>query len=227
MGRSGIVVWAAGCMPVIDIKKRETAVGAGDDAECAAQNVALKSVLQHKTTISKVLLLGRWSYYFQGHGVGIDQQNLIEITNTDSEEQTGASLDEAGRASLALRNTVHWLKSAGYDVYVLEQVPEIPNYSSHKLFQMVRSGQNDVGQAIALFGTEPLAEVDRRQREANEVLGLLAREGTIHILRTHQLFCGPAQCSAWTDWGPSYFDNNHLTVTTSQHIRKVFLPVME
>jgi peptidoglycan/LPS O-acetylase OafA/YrhL len=227
LGRSGIVVWAAGCMPAFDIKKRETAVGAGDDAECATQNAALKSVLQHNTSIAKVLLLGRWSYYFQGHGVGIDRQNLIEITNIDPEKQAGLSLDEAGRAGLALRNTVHWLKSAGFEVYVLEQVPEITNYTSHKLFQLVRSGQHDVAHAIALFGTEPRADVDRRQREANEVLEQLAGEGTIRILRTHQFFCGPVQCSAWTDWGPAYFDNNHLTVTTSQHIRKVFLPLMQ
>jgi hypothetical protein len=116
--------------------------------------------------------------------------------------------------------------SAGYEVYVLEQMPEIPNYSSRKLFQSVRSGQYDVQRAIALFGTVPRAEVDARQRQANEVLDQIAEDGSSQILHTHQLFCDGEKCSAWSAWGPAYFDNNHLTVTTSLHIRNVFLPLM-
>ena len=223
LGRSGIVVWAAGCMPAFDIIKRETAVGAGDDAECAAQNAALKSALKQARSIEKILLLGRWAYYFEGRGLGMDGQNLIEIASANPNERT---LGEAARTGAALRDTVHSLKSAGYQVYVLEQMPEIPNYSSRKLFQVVRSGQYDVHHAIELFGTVPRAMVDARQRQANEVLDQMAKDGSAHIIHTHQLFCDAEKCSAWSAWGPAYFDNNHLTVTTSLHIRQVFQPLM-
>ena len=227
LGRSGRVVWAAGCMPAFDIVKRESAAGPRADDECAAQNAALKSGLKRVGSIKKILLLGRWAYYFEGRGLGVDSQNLITITNADSDErQTGGALTEAARTGVALRDTVHWLKSAGYEVYVLEQIPEIPNYSSRKLFQAVRSGQYDVRQAIALFGTVPRADVDARQRQADEALDQIAKDGSTQILHTHQLFCGTEMCSAWSAWGPAYFDNNHLTVTTSLHIRKVFLPLM-
>ena len=227
LGRSGIVVWAAGCMPAFDIIKRESAAGPRADDECAAQNAALKSGLKRAGSIKKILLLGRWAYYFEGRGLGVDSQNRITITNADSNErQTGGALDEASRAGVALRDTVRWLKSAGYEVYVLEQMPEIPNYSSRKLFQAVRSGRYDVQRAIALFGTVPRSEVDARQRQAEEVLDQIAKDGSAQIIHTHQLFCDADNCSAWSDWGPAYFDNNHLTVTTSLHIRKMFLPSM-
>ena len=105
-------------------------------------------------------------------------------------------------------------------------MPEIPNYSSRKLFQAVRSGHYDEQRAIDSFGTVPRVEVDARQLQANEMLDQIAKDGSAHILHTHQLFCDAEKCSAWSAWGPAYFDNNHLTVTTSLHIRNVFLPVM-
>jgi hypothetical protein len=214
-------------MPAFDIIKRESAASPRDDDECGAQNTALKSALKRAGSIKKILLLGRWAYYFEGRGLGVDSQNLIKITNADSNGRpTSGALDEAATTGVALRDTVQWLMSAGYKVYVLEQLPEIPNYSSRKLFQAVRSGQYDVQHAIALFGTVPRAEVDARQRQANEALDEIANDGSAQILHTHQLFCGAEKCSAWSDWGPAYFDNNHLTVTTSLHIRKVFLPLM-
>src|SRR5258708_1443339 len=196
LGRSGIVVWAAGCMPAFDIIKWESAASPRADDECAAQNDALKSALKRTGSIKKILLLGRWAYYFEGRGLGVDSQNLIKVTNADSNErQTDAALEEAARTGVALRDTFHWLKSAGYEVYVLEQMPEIPNYSSRKLFQAVRSGQYDVQHAIALFGTVPRAEVDARQRQANEGLDQIAKDGSAQILHKHQLFCGADKSS--------------------------------
>jgi len=205
LGRSGMVVWAAGCMPAFDIIKRENAAGPRADDECTAQNAAVKSGLKRTGSLKKILLLGRWAYYFEGRGLGVDSQNLIKITNADfNERQTGGALDEAARTGVALRDTVHWLKSAGYEVYVLEQMPEIPDYSSRKLFQAVRSGQYDVQRAIALFGTVPRVEVDARQRQANEVLDQIARDGAAKIIQTHYLFCDVEKCSAWSAWGPAY-----------------------
>ena len=103
LGRSGIVVWAAGCMPAFDIIKRGTAVGAGDDDECAAQNAALKSGLKQIGSIGKILLLGRWAYYFEGRGVGVDSRNLIEITNSSPNgRRPDSTLNQAARTGTAL-----------------------------------------------------------------------------------------------------------------------------
>lgn len=226
-GLAGRVVWAGGCMPAFDIVKRESASSPRQDQECAAQNSAVKLALQKPGPIKNVLLVGRWAYYTEGRGIGSDAQNQISMLRPGSSAAaTDASSDQAKTVADALRNTVRWLSDRGYAVYLLEQVPEIPEFSGRKLFQGVRSGREDVNGALAQFGTVPRAQVDARQQTANEALRQAAMAGHARILPTHQLFCSGETCSAWRSWGPAYFDNNHLTVASSIQIRAVLLPAM-
>jgi hypothetical protein len=184
-------------------------------------------MLAHRNMIRKVLLVGRWAYYTEGRGVGIDQQNLIRITRaTDSASPAVAVPDQAAVVEQALLDTVHWLRAMGYEVYVLEDAPEIPDYSSRKLFQTVRGGHSSVQDAIARFGTVTRAEVERRQGRASQALHLAAVNDGATIVSTHQLFCHAESCSAWSGFGPAYFDNNHVTGSTSRRIRQIFLPAM-
>jgi peptidoglycan/LPS O-acetylase OafA/YrhL len=223
-GLGGILIWAGGCMPAFNIRKQETASGPRADGACTAQNTAVKTMLGRRNTIRKVMLVGRWAYYTEGQGIGIDKQNLIRIdrpTNT-----TAAPADQANTVAQALLDTVHWLRANGYEVYLLEQPPEIPDFSSRKLFQTVRGGHADVQDAIAHFGTVPRAQVEQRQERASEALRVAAEKGGATIVSTHQLFCDPTVCSAGTAYGPAYFDNNHLTGSTSRQIREIFLPAM-
>jgi peptidoglycan/LPS O-acetylase OafA/YrhL len=226
-GLGGLLIFAGGCMPAFDIRKQETATGPQSDTACAAQNIAVKAMLAHRNTIRKVLLVGRWAYYTEGRGVGIDQQNLIRITRaTDSISPTVAAPDQAAVVERALLDTVHWLRARGYEVYALEDPPEIPDYSSRKLFQTVRGGHSNVQDAIARFGTVTRAEVERRQGRASQALHLAAVNDGATIVSTHQLFCHGESCSAWSVFGPAYFDNNHLTGSASRRIRQIFLPAM-
>jgi hypothetical protein len=226
-GLGGLIIWAAGCMPAFDIRKQESATGPRSDNACAAQDIAVKTMLAHRNSIKKVLLLGRWAYYTEGRGTGIDQQNLIRITSmADSPSSSTTAADQATIVARALLDTVRWLRERGYEVYLLEQMPEIEAYSSRKLFQTVRGGQASVQDAIAQFGTTTRAEVERRQARANEALRLAAANGGATILSTHELFCRSDSCSAWSSFGPAYFDNNHVTSSTSRRIRQIFLPAM-
>jgi peptidoglycan/LPS O-acetylase OafA/YrhL len=224
---SGLLVFAGGCIPAFDIRKQESATGPVSDNACTAQNIAVKALLTRRNTIKKVLLVGRWAYYTEGQGIGIDRQNLIRISrSTDSVDTAPASADQAAVVAKALIDTVHWLRERGYEVYLLEDTPEIPDYSSRRLFQAVRGGHSSVQTAIAQFGTVTRIEVERRQARANDVLRAAAAHEGATILPTHQLFCGSEFCSAWTDAGPAYFDNNHVTGSTSRRIREIFLPAM-
>lgn len=72
-----------------------------------------------------------------------------------------------------------------------------------------------------------VAEVDRRQRTAQELFTTLERQGKITILRTHNFFCGSLMCSSWLNGAPALFDNNHVTVTTSRKMRGIFRPALE
>jgi peptidoglycan/LPS O-acetylase OafA/YrhL len=226
-GLGGLLIFAGGCIPAFDLRKQESATGPKSDKACATQNIAMKAMLTHRNTIKKVLLVGRWAYYFEGRGIGVDQQNVIRITRaTDSAGTGAAEPDQSTVVAQALIGTVHWLRATGYEVYLLEDVPEIPNYSSRGLFQIVRGGHSDVHDAIARFGTVSRAEVERRQGRAQEALRMAAESGDAIIVPTHELFCHSDSCSAWSAFGPAYFDNNHVTGSTSRRIRQIYLQAM-
>jgi peptidoglycan/LPS O-acetylase OafA/YrhL len=226
-GLGGLLIFAGGCVPAFDLRKQESATGPKSDNACAAQNIAVKAMLARPNTIRKVLLVGRWAYYTEGQGIGVDKQNLIQITPVaDSTRTTAAPADQAAVVARALIDTVHWLRATGYEVYLLEDPPEIPDFSSRKLFQTVRGGHSDVQDAVARFGTVARAEVERRQGHANEALRLAAANEGATIVSTHELFCQGELCSAWSTLGPTYFDNNHITGSTSRRIRQKFLPAM-
>ena len=173
------------------------------------------------------MLVGRWAYYTEGRGIGIDAHNRIRVEPLDVDGAAGAAAgDQARIVAAALRSTVAWLHGAGYKVSLLEQIPEIPQFTGRKLFQTVRSGRDSVAGAIAGFGTVERAQVEERQRAATLALQEAAGAGAATILPTRSLFCRGAVCSAWAYSRPAYFDNNHLTVTTSREIRSSLLPGM-
>jgi peptidoglycan/LPS O-acetylase OafA/YrhL len=226
-GLGGLLIFAGGCMPAFDIRKQESATGPRSDNDCAAQNAAVRVMLSRHNSIKKVLLVGRWAYYTEGRGVGRDSQNVIRIDRVkEGPSDAAAVVDQPTVVAQALCDTVRWLHQRGYEVYLLEQPPEIPYFTSLKLFQTVRAGHMDVQQAIASFGTVAHAAVEERQRHATDALRLAAAGGEATILATHQLFCQGASCSAWSDSAPAYFDNNHLTGATSRRIRNILLPAM-
>lgn len=225
-GVGGLVVGAAGCLPAFDTRKQESATGPRGDRACSVQNAAVKRLLTQPSSIKRVLLVGRWSYYTEGRGIGIDAQNVIRIESTLDTSPADPAGGQAEVVKEALGDTVHWLRDRGYRVYLLQQIPEIPEFSSRKLFQVVRSGKASIDDAIKRFGRVSLDNVERRQRHATEALQAAAAGGGATILTTHQLFCDGQTCSAWDDSGPAYFDNNHVTGSTTRRIRRVFLPAI-
>jgi peptidoglycan/LPS O-acetylase OafA/YrhL len=223
-GVGGLLIFSGGCLPAFDTRKEESATGPRSDRECSIETAAVKRMLAQHSSIRKVLLIGRWSYYTEGRGIGIDSQNVIRVESTINTPHAPLR-GQAEVVKQALSDTVRWLHARGFRVYLLQQIPEIPEYSSRKLFQVVRSGKASVGEAIARFGRVPLDEVERRQRNAGEALEAAAASGAT-ILSTHQLFCDEHTCSAWDDSGPAYFDNNHVTGSTARRIRRIFLPAI-
>ena len=167
-GVGGVLIYAGGCMPAFDIRKEERATGARSDNECATQNIAVKAMLSKHNSIKKILLVGRWAYYTEGRGIGIDRQNLIRITRVTGDG--GASPDQTAVVTEALSGTVRWLRAMGYEVYLLEDMPEIPDFSSRRLFQFIRGGHASLEQAIAQIGTVPRGDVEERQLRSNAAL---------------------------------------------------------
>jgi hypothetical protein len=109
---------------------------------------------------------------------------------------------------------------------VLEQTPEFPQSNASLIARGVVNRRLSLGQARDLTKVTR-ADVEGRQAFAESLLSRLSSDGKISILRTHDFFCGPAICSSWMNGAPALFDNNHVTVTTSRRMRKIFAPALE
>ncbi len=218
-GTAGLTIWKGGCPPVFGLLRRESASNPKDDAACAAQTERVRSLLVNRTAPGTILLVGRWAYYAQGAGIGADAHNTIRLS---AAEGAARPVSQAELFTNALRSTVVWLHDHGYRVYVLEQFPEIPQFSGRRLFQSVRSGRFDVADAITRFGTVDRSAVEDRQSATQELLNELQDRRLAQIIRTHPLFCDDRRCTAWSKNGPTHFDNNPITVRTSREIRSLF-----
>lgn len=217
----GVMFWAGGCMPLLDVRKKESATGPGSDAACLSQNLRIRQILEEgRLTVRRALLVGRWAYYAEGRGTGSDAGNEIRLLRAGTDGPQSAIFSES------LRETVAWLRGKGIEVLILEQPPEIPDFSSRRLFQMVRSGRSTFAEEVLRIGTVRRSEVEQRQLQANAALNSVAAGGLAGILRTHPLFCSVSDCSAIQSFGPAYFDNNHVRSSTSRWMRNLFIPVV-
>ena len=219
-GRSGILVWAGGCPPLIGVRKVESATGPDSDRECLDQNHALETFLASDTALRSVLLIGRWSYYSEGRGVGTDAHNVIALHPIDGAPESGSNL-----LTDAMQRTADGLRGQGRRILILEQTPEIPAFSARGLAQQVLVRHRPLTEVLPEIGVTSLENVDRRQRASEAAMDRLEKSGQAIIIRTHSSFCAARTCSAWQGDQPAMFDNNHITVETSKKLRHVFAPL--
>jgi peptidoglycan/LPS O-acetylase OafA/YrhL len=222
-GRSGLVVWGGGCPPLFDIAKHESAATPATDKVCTLKNELVRNLLKSSKKIDAVILIGRWSYYTASSGVGADSQNRIRLAPASSSKTVVA--DQEKLFADALLATVKQLKEFGVSVYLVEQVPEIPNFDAHRIGVMLRKGDLSPIMLNELTLID-YAEVTKRQGPAMRAFESACTLYGAHLLATHRYFCREGQCSALADGLPAYFDNNHITVRTSIRIKDFLAPTM-
>lgn len=222
LGRDALIFWKAGCPPAIGIEKFESVSNAAENASCTTQNEAVLSWMLKQQNIESVVLVGRWSYYTSGTGVGIDRQNAIRLAALD---KTDASVDQAQILTNALDATIRQLASHGVKVYLLEQVPEFVNFRSANFARGLMS-KNIEPEVVRRSVVIPRTELDARQGRMEAYLDQLAASGQATVLRTHERFCGEHECNLLVDGLPAYFDNNHVTAMGSRKLQDVFDPVL-
>ncbi len=221
----GIIIWRAGCPPLFDIRKVESAATSAEDTACTQANMQIKQALMRLSSIESVLLIGRWSYYATGQGLGPNAHDRIALHPTEPPLST-----EIGQARLLTRaatETVVELSRRVDRVFVLRQPPEIPLYDS-------RDAAREAAHA-GLPLAAPLVTVPTVARDAIVLRGALsdapwlpqAEAGAITFLDTWPYFCTDRTCSAIRQDQGQYFDNNHLTNSAALRIREVLRPVFD
>lgn len=211
-----LVVWHAGCPPLFGLDKTETSATPVQNAACGAANRQIETLLDAPGRFDTVLLIGRWTYYTQGSGVGRDAHNRIGITASDGTEAPQDALMQA-----AMARTVARLQETGRQVFVLRQVPEIFEYDSRVVARGLAHGrltQDDV----AALASVPRAALAERTRAADRML-----EGSgAQQIDPWPLLCEADSCSAMAGGFAGYFDNNHITNTNARRLRGVFDEVL-
>jgi peptidoglycan/LPS O-acetylase OafA/YrhL len=219
---SALIVWSGGCPPVFGIDKDESVSSPKIDAMCATRNRAVEKLLKSDTRINAVVLIGRWSYYLNSGGIGVDKNNKITLWH-----EGGAKGDVAQQDKFfvnAFEKTIEKLNQQGHLVFVVEQAPEFSRFKARTVaFGLVLGGTIDQYEALT---TEDYQVVQSRQGKLQEAIKNASADGKITILKTHDFFCNAGQCSLMLSGEPMYFDNNHLSATGSKRIKSMFDPLV-
>ncbi|PNU04338.1 acyltransferase family protein [Novosphingobium guangzhouense] len=223
VGRPGLIVWHAGCPPLFGLVKRENAATPDQDRACSEDNRRIRSALRHYPGIRRLLLVGRWAYYADGRGVGRDARNVITLA-----PERGSGLPHnVGQAELfgiALKRTVAELSRTGHDVYLLRQVPELPQYDSIVLARDMAYGRLTALQASALASVE-MPVLLNRNRLAEVPIDDLVTHRQVNLIDPWPRLCRE-RCSGIQNGVSLYFDNNHMSYAGAVQLRDLFIPFL-
>ena len=222
-GRPGLIIWRAGCPPLFGIRKVESTATLAQDTACTDANLQIAQSVQHLPSLETVLLIGRWSYYASGTGVGLDAGNTIDVHPLEAparrDMRQSDIIAEAARATVArLRDTVG-------EVVVLRQPPEIAQYDSriaareaaHEGWPLARQPvtQPSIARSALAQRTDPTEAPWRA----------MAEDGALRWIDPWPRICDAEACHALHGDTGYYFDNNHLTNSAALALRDLFAPV--
>ena len=213
-GTPGLIVWHAGCPPVFGVSKRESAATPAQDADCSADNDRIRKALPGMG-LRNVVLIGRWSYYATGTGVGRDVEHEISLL-PETEPQADILRD-------LMRDTVREIGTYAR-VHILRQIPEIPDYDSRLTARRLAHGRDE---GVVPSFSVPLSEVENRQANSDPAIIAIAAETGAQLLDPRPYLCDRETCSVRAGDKVIYFDNNHLTNAGAAGVAPLFRPVLE
>lgn len=213
----GLLIWQGGCPPLVGIHKAESVSSPADDAACAAAPDIIQAGLAQSTTIDTVLLVGRWAYYETGIGVGRDAKNSIRLMAAQDTQ-----VPQSEVFSTAMRETLADMAGSDRRVFVLRQVPEIPNFSAGTAARSLAYGRlstQDIEQGIGRAARDLL---EARFVGADRAIDAAATAIGATVIDLWPDLCDAETCFAVLDGQPVYFDNNHVTNTGALILRSRF-----
>lgn len=222
-GAAGLFSGIAGCPALIGVAKDESVADTATDQDCTTRNQAILEVLRRHPEIESILLVGRWAYYAQGGGFGVDAHDTIDLWDAKSGEGKGRE-NNGPLFEAKMRHTIETLAGMGRRVYVLQQVPEFPRYTAARMAREYIVGGEVSAQTFADMTRVPRPDVGERQAHMERVLANLPRGAT--ALPTWDRFCDDTHCDVMDGETPRYFDSNHVTTSTAIGLAPVFGPVV-
>ena len=221
-----LFAWSGGCPTLFDITKEEKASTNAQDLLCTSHNDSIKTLINEDADkIQAVILIGRWSYYINGTGYGVDSHNTISVKSSKVHEE--GRLSERDSFTNMFESTLLEIHQSGAKVFVLEQVPEFNAFDSRKHAIQLLNGRSGLEEVIEKYTFEQYSDVMSRQAPIMELLEVTDRQGISTTLHTHRYFCNEERCSVLPDGVPMYFDNNHISTYGAEELSEVFNPVIK
>ena len=222
-GKAGLIVWNAGCPPLFEVAKQETASTRQEDAQCLVATERMQKAIPQMSEIHTVLLIGRWAYYAKGQGIGNDVHNKITLSGLN--DPANSPDTQSTIFANAVRQTIVQISNSFENIYVLRQVPEIPQYDSRKVARTMAHGRLKSDTELDKIASVSVDDLRSRTQDAEKPFQTLQASGDLKILNSWQQMCERKKCSAIVDGRALYFDNNHITNTTALLMRSLFDPV--
>lgn len=219
-----LLAWTGGCPPVFGIEKDESVSSKAIDDRCPSRNTAVHKLIKEDKRINAVVIVGRWSYYINGEGVGVDVHNKIALW-----PEGQARLETEQQADFFVQSFLQsaaFIKSQGIPIFVVEQPPEFERYVGRTLAISLMNGSSDFEKSIQELATQPYSKVIARQGVMQSALNTAQDQGLLTVLNTHNFFCEDDECSLLIEGSPAYFDNNHVSSYGALRINRMFAPVM-
>ena len=217
-----ILIWRAGCPPLLGLRKTESAATPFEDAACTRHNEAMGDIVDRlPSSIRAALLLGRWAYYAEGRGVGADAHNRVVLAPGPGAEFRGDRSPDLLAA--AFRQTIGRLSDAGIETLVMRQAPEIFDFGARDMARALVYGQRTMADIAATVAVTGQADLARRNDAINAILARLG----VPVIDVWPHFCSDTACNALWGGQVHYFDNNHLTNAGSIAVSDFFAPVFD
>ncbi|SMD03025.1 Peptidoglycan/LPS O-acetylase OafA/YrhL, contains acyltransferase and SGNH-hydrolase domains [Primorskyibacter flagellatus] len=222
----GLLIWRPGCPPLIGVLKDELVSSPSEEAACASSVEVVLQGLAATASIQTVLLVGRWSYYAEGTGIGADDRNRIELKPDPAGPLTVRDRQKDLFAD-ALALTVTRLSQLAKQIFVQQQPPEIFDYTARKAAQALAYGQIDPDVLRNGLGTTTREALRVRFAGADAALARVTNVPGVRVIDLWTRMCSQTACSAIFNATPIYFDNNHVTNAGALALRDLYAPVFE
>lgn len=217
-----VLIWRAGCPPLLGLSKTENGATAFEDAACTQSNQAMEKVLDRlPQSIASAMLLGRWAYYANGQGIGADAHNRISLSPMPGARISGETAPKL--LGQAFERTIQRLSDAGAKPFVLRQAPEIFDFGARKMARALVYGHLTLPEVMGTIALTDRALLADRNASVDAIMAQLE----VPIIDLWPRLCSETTCSSVHDGEVFYFDNNHVTSTGAIALSDVFKPVFE
>lgn len=219
-GRAGLLLSTLGCPPLVGVS---VAKGTAPNGECRAFSTASLRSIENEPSITRVLLVGRWSLYVLGQlAVGVDGADTQRVMggNPLLLDPRDANTTPAQRAALleaSLRDTCEQLRLKGKRVFVSDPLPEVGWDVPMTLARLTwfQPGMNVVGPSATEYRT--------RNRLVLEVIERLAQQGVLTRLTPEDWLCRSGRCALRDGDNVLYADADHVSREGADLLAPAFL----